>query len=63
LINTLKQNDMGHIKEPKGVDFIINSGPLSKQQEANISAYIREYKAKSKKTSKKKPGAKVHSTA
>jgi hypothetical protein len=54
---------MGHIKEPKGVDFIINSGPLSKQQEANISAYIREYKAKSKKTSKKKPGAKVHSTA
>ena len=39
---------MGHIKEPKGVDFIIQSSPLTKEQEAAVSAYIREYKAKSK---------------
>ena len=37
---------MGHIKEPKGVDFIINSRPLTKDEEIAISNYIRAYKAK-----------------
>ena len=37
---------MGHIKEPEGVDFIINSRPLTKKEEAAISEYIRAYKAK-----------------
>jgi hypothetical protein len=39
---------MGHIKEPDGVDFIINSRPLTKEEEAAISKYIKEYKAKNK---------------
>ena len=38
---------MGHIKEPAGVDFVINSRPLTKEEETGISEYIREYKAKS----------------
>jgi hypothetical protein len=37
---------MGHIKEPEGVDFVINSRPLTKKEEAAISEYIRAYKAK-----------------
>jgi hypothetical protein len=37
---------MGHIKEPKGVDFIINSGPMTKEKEALVSNYIKTYKAK-----------------
>ena len=48
---------MGHIKEPKGVDFVINSRPLTKEEEIAISEYIRAYKAKhvqSKVSSKRK---------
>ena len=37
---------MGHIKEPAGVDFVINSRPLTKDEEIAISEYIRAYKAK-----------------
>ena len=37
---------MGHIKEPEGVDFIINSRPLTKAEEIAISNYIRTYKEK-----------------
>ena len=37
---------MGHIKEPVGVDFVINSRPLTKDEEIAISEYIRAYKAK-----------------
>ena len=37
---------MGHIKEPEGVDFVINSRPLTKKEEAAISEFIRAYKAK-----------------
>jgi hypothetical protein len=39
---------MGHIKEPKGVDFIIESKPLKDEERAAISKYIRDYKAKHK---------------
>ncbi|NTS40300.1 hypothetical protein HRG84_05225 [Flavisolibacter sp. BT320] len=39
---------MGHIKEPKGVDFIIESKPLTDYDRAAISEYIRDYKAKEK---------------
>lgn len=38
---------MGHIKEPDGVDLIINSRLLTKKEETAISEYIRAYKAKS----------------
>ena len=37
---------MGHIKEPDGIDFVINSRPLTKDEEIAISEYIRAYKAK-----------------
>lgn len=54
---------MGLIKEPKGVDFIIESKPLTKEEEKGLSKFIRDYKAKhtAKPTSKKrttKPGGK-----
>jgi hypothetical protein len=39
---------MGHIKEPKGVDFIIQSRPLTKEEELAISEHIKNYKLKSK---------------
>ena len=37
---------MGHIKEPAGVDLVINSRPLTKEEETAISEYIRVYKEK-----------------
>ena len=37
---------MGHIKEPKGVDFIIKSKPLTNEERTGISKFIRQYKAK-----------------
>jgi hypothetical protein len=43
---------MGHIKEPKGVDFIIKSKPLTDKEQTAISEYIKNYKLKH---SKKKP--------
>lgn len=46
MINILKLEIMGHVKEPIGVDFIINSRPLTKREEEEISAYIKAYKAK-----------------
>ena len=45
---------MGHIKEPKGVDFIIQSRPLTKAEELAISEHIRNYKLKNS-ISKSKP--------
>jgi hypothetical protein len=41
-----KPYNMGHIKEPDGVDFVIKSRPLTKKEEVAISEYIRAYKAK-----------------
>lgn len=46
---------MAHIKEPKGVDFIINSRNLTKEEELAISNYILAYKAKSYNNKTKKP--------
>jgi hypothetical protein len=40
---------MGHIKEPKGVDFIIKSEPLTEKEQAAISEYIKNYKLKHSK--------------
>lgn len=37
---------MGHIKEPKGVDFIIKSEPLTDNERTAISEFIRQYKSK-----------------
>jgi hypothetical protein len=40
---------MGFIKEPKGVDFIIKSDPLSDKEKKEISKYIANYKARNNK--------------
>ncbi len=37
---------MGYIKEPEGVDFIIESEPLTDEDRKQISQFIREYKRK-----------------
>ena len=44
---------MGHIKEPKGVDFIIQSRPLTKAEELAISEHIKNYKLKNNSLNKK----------
>jgi len=49
LTNTLKPNKMGHIKEPKGVDFIIESEPLTEKDRKEISKFIADYKSEHKK--------------
>lgn len=56
---------MGYIKEPEGVDFIIQSKPLTNKERKEISKFIEEYKAKNavkklvrkSKTSSTKPKA------
>ena len=35
---------MGHIKEPKGVDFLIESKPLTDEERKKISAFIKARK-------------------
>jgi hypothetical protein len=37
---------MGFIKEPEGIDFIINSKPLTDKERQEISLYIKAYKSK-----------------
>ena len=37
---------MGHIKEPDGVDFIINGKPLTDKEKKAISAFIKADKEK-----------------
>ncbi len=32
---------MGYIKEPEGVDFVINGKPLTEEQKKEISAFIK----------------------
>ena len=39
---------MGHIKEPPGIDFIIQSKPLTDEERTAISEFIRNYKTKQK---------------
>jgi hypothetical protein len=39
---------MGHIKEPKGIDFVIASDPLTEKARLEISKFIRNYKQKTK---------------
>lgn len=50
---------MGLIKEPKGVDFIIKSEPLTDKEQAAISEFIKNYKMKysKKKTTTAKKSA------
>jgi hypothetical protein len=54
---------MGHIKEPKGVDFVISSDPLTDIAREEISEFIRNYRNKTtrKKLSSKKGATSKHS--
>ena len=42
---------MGFVKEPEGVDFVIQSRPLTEKQERELSAFIAKRKIEIKKTS------------
>jgi len=52
LINILNLNNMGFIKEPEGVDFVIQSKPLTEKQEKELSEFIAKRKLEIKKTKK-----------
>ena len=45
---------MGFIREPKGIDFIIQSEPLNEKERKEISQFIANYKSKKSKTEPKK---------
>jgi len=40
---------MGYIQEPKGVDFIIKSPPLTQTDKEEISDFIQKYKSQPKR--------------
>jgi len=44
---------MGFIREPEGVDFVIQSKPLTAKQEKELSAFIAKRKLEIKRKSKK----------
>ena len=46
MTNILKANKMGHIKEPDGIDFIINGKPLTDNERKAISEFIKADKEK-----------------
>ena len=50
---------MGFIKEPKGVDFIIQSEPLTEKEKKEISQFIADYKANKKQTESEKQANKL----
>lgn len=52
---------MAHIKEPKGVDFIIQSPPLTEQERKEISEFIKNRKAEIKTELLKKSSQKEKS--
>jgi hypothetical protein len=51
--NILNLNTMGFIREPEGVDFVIQSKPLTVKQEKELSEFITKRKLEIKKLSKK----------
>ncbi len=44
---------MAHIKEPKGVDFLIQSPPLTNDERKKISEFIRKSKSKRRRIKRK----------
>ena len=55
---------MGLVREPEGVDFIVNSRPLTKKEQEALSNFIKEDKAKrlKKLLTKREPGKSRTST-
>ena len=52
--NVLKINNMGLIKEPEGVDFIIESTPLTEKEKKEISDFIKKRRAEKKQSTKRR---------
>lgn len=52
MINILNLNIVGIIREPEGVDFVIQSKPLTKKQEKDLSEFIAKRKLEIKVQSK-----------
>jgi len=50
---------MGLIKEPEGIDFFVDSRPLTKEEEKMISDFIKADKKKHKRRKLAKIKAKV----
>jgi len=53
LIIILNLDIMGLIKEPEGVDFVIQSKPLTEKQQKELSEFIAKRKLEIKKKVKK----------
>jgi len=53
---------MGYIKEPAGVDFVVDSTPLPAADRKRISEIIAYYKATGKKMPLQKPTIKTRLT-
>ena len=47
---------MGYIKEPEGIDFVIQSLPLTDLERTEISEFIKNRKLKNKQISKRTTG-------
>ncbi len=45
---------MGLIKEPEGVDFIIESTPLTEKEKKEISDFIKKRRAEKKQSTKRR---------
>ena len=50
---------MGHIKEPLGVDFVVDPTPLSNEERRRISEIIAHYKATGQKIPIKKSASRL----
>ena len=44
---------MGYIKDPEGIDFVIQSKPLTKKEESELSEYISQRKLEIRTSTKK----------
>ena len=51
--NSKNINDMSLIKEPEGVDFVIQSPPLTDTERKEISEFIRARKLENSRLSKR----------
>lgn len=59
--NTLKRNRMGHINEPKGIDFLIQSPPLTEKERIELSEFIKKRKLASTQDSNNQRKVKIKS--
>jgi hypothetical protein len=58
LLNILMLENMGHVKELKGVDFVIESKPWTNKERQEVSKFIASYKARSDRKKLSKNGLK-----